>query len=223
MSHETPTIEAEKRERTGSRYAQRLRSAGRLPAVIYGHGEDPVAISVDEKEVLKHLHHGSHVMNVKLGGDEETCLVKDLQFGWLGDNVIHLDLTRVNLNEEVEVKVSITWKGEAEEAKKPGAIVNTAADLEVVCTVRNIPDEIIADLGKMEGTQMTIGELDLPEGVKAVNDAETPIAIIEYAAEIEETGEEADVLADEAAEPEVITEAKADDEGEDEKAEAPAE
>ena len=103
MTHETPTISAEKRERLGSRYAQRLRKSGRLPAVIYGHGSDPVSVSVDEKTTLAHLHHGRHVLNVEIDGeDAETCLVKDLQFGWLGDDLIHVDLTRVNLDQEVD-------------------------------------------------------------------------------------------------------------------------
>ena len=58
-------------------------------------------MSVNEKEILTHLHHGAHVFNVEIeGSNAETCLVKDLQFGYLGDNVIHVDLTRVNLDEE---------------------------------------------------------------------------------------------------------------------------
>jgi len=207
MSHETPTIEATIRDRTGTRYAQRLRKSGRLPGVIYGHKANPVAISCDAKEVLTHLHHGAHVMEVKLdNGTNETCLVKDLQFGYLGDNVIHVDFARVNLDEEVHVKVHIEWIGTPANAKAAGTVVNTATELEVLCAVKNIPHELKFDLSKMEGTSMTIAELTLPEGVRAYNDDETVVAQIEFVGEIA-TGEEAAVDVD-SAEPEVISETK---------------
>ena len=70
MSNDTPTITAQPREHTGTRFSRRLRESGRLPAVIYGHKTDPVSISVDEKEVLTHLRHGSHVINVEVEGGQ---------------------------------------------------------------------------------------------------------------------------------------------------------
>ena len=98
MKHKAPTIEAKAREKVGSVYARRLRKAGRLPAVIYGHKKAPVPITIDEDEILSHLRHGTHVLTVDVeGARPETCLVKDLQFGYLGDNVIHVDFARVDL------------------------------------------------------------------------------------------------------------------------------
>jgi large subunit ribosomal protein L25 len=218
MSHETPTIKAQMRDRIGSRYAQRLRKAGRLPAVIYGHKQDPVHVSVEEKEILIHLHHGVHVMNMEVeGGEKQTCLVKAIQFGYLGDNVIHLDLTRVDLDEEVTVNVHLHFTGEPKGAKQPGAIVSHPLnDLEVICKVSAIPDEIRVDLSEMEQS-ITVGELVLPEGVRTEVDPETTVATITYIAEEEAEGEEAEV-GEEMAEPEVITEAK--DEGDEEKSES---
>src|SRR5438046_2509812 len=98
MKQETPTIAATKRQRVGSRYSQRLRKSGQLPGVIYGHKTEPLSITIGEKETLAVLKHGAHVVNVALeGGQPETCLVKDVQYGYLGDNVIHIDFTRVDL------------------------------------------------------------------------------------------------------------------------------
>ena len=99
MSKETPTLAASTRERTGSRYARRLRAAGQLPAVLYGHGMDPISIAINEIEIIRHLTEGAHVFELDIEGRKETCLVKDLQFGWLGDNVVHIDLTKVDLDE----------------------------------------------------------------------------------------------------------------------------
>lgn len=211
MSHETPTVTAEFRDRLGTRYAQRLRKQGRLPAVIYGHGADPVAISVDEKEVITHLHHGAHVMNMEVkGGEKQTCLVKDIQFGYLGDNVIHLDLTRVDLDEEVTVNIHLHFVGEPKAAKEPGAVIgHPLTELEIICKVSEIPDEIKVDLSNLEDA-ITVGELTLPAGVRTEIDPDTPVAQITFVAEEADAGEAAEIGGDEA-EPEVISEARDED------------
>lgn len=169
MSKETPTLEATTRERTGSRYSQRLRAAGKLPAVIYGHGNEPLSIALDHGETIRHLTEGAHVLELKLDGSStgETCLVKDLQFGWLGDNVIHIDLTRVDLDEEVTVNVKINFKGTPKSANDDMILTYDMSDLEVRCKVRNIPEEVVVDLDDMEES-FTISELTMPENVVAV-------------------------------------------------------
>lgn len=216
MKHETPTISAQTRPRVGSRHSQRLRNAGRLPAIIYGHKTDPVAVSVDEKEILTILHHGAHVMMLDIeGGSTETCLVKDLQFGFLGDNVIHVDFTRVNLDEEVTVQVHLNFVGEPASATKTGAILrHDLTELEVICRVSDIPEEIRVDISEME-TSFTAGEIELPASVKSAVADDTLVAHVTFVhAEEEAVGEEAEI--DASAEPEVITESKAgdDEEGE---------
>jgi len=210
MSHETPTIKANLRERLGSRYAQRLRRDGRLPAVIYGHKTDPIAVHVDEKETLRLLHLGIHVMKVEIdGGASETCLVKDLQFGYLGDNVIHLDLTRVDLDEEVHVSVHLRFVGTPEAAKKPGTIVHhDLTELPVICRVRDIPEEIKVDLSSMRDS-LAVSEITLPDGVRTDVDPDTAIARIEIVLDTEE-GEAAEVEAG-GVEPEVIADRKDDE------------
>jgi large subunit ribosomal protein L25 len=193
MNHETPTLVASKRERLGTRYAQRLRKTGQLPAVIYGHGADPISVSVDGKKTLAHLHHGQHVFNLEIEGEgTETCLVKDLQFGFLGDNVIHLDLTRVNLDERVKILVHLDLHGELKTANDPGAIVmHDYAEIEVECAVRDIPESIRVDLEEYESS-INVGELKLPEGMVAITPADTNIIHVQIAAE------EPEELADEA-------------------------
>jgi large subunit ribosomal protein L25 len=210
MSHETPTVAARLRDRIGTRYAQRLRKEGRLPCVIYGHKADPVHVSVDEKEVLTHLHHGAHVLNINVeNGEHQTCLIKDLQFGYLGDNVVHIDLARVDLDEEVTVHVALKFVGSP---KMPaGAVLShPLSELEVICKVTDIPDEIKVDLTPM-GEVFTVADIVLPPGVRTELDPGTLVSHLSFVAETEE-GEAAEVEG--AAEPEVITEAKAEEEGE---------
>ena len=219
----TPSITATTRERTGSRYAQRLRKHGRLPAVIYGHKTDPVSISVDEKEMLTLLKHGTHVLSLNVeGGSKETCLVKELQFGYLGDNVIHVDFARVKLDQEVHVHVHLNFVGEPASARKTGAILShDLTELEVICRVNEIPDEIKVDLNLMgEATVLTVSEVQLPPGLRATTNPSTPVAHISFIHKEEAVGEEVEVTPGEE-EPEVITETKDDEkkpsEGEDQK------
>lgn len=209
MKQETPSIKATPRQQTGTRPSQQLRKDGRLPGIIYGHKRDPFAISMDEREVLTLLHHGAHLIKVDIeGGKTETCLVKDLQFGYLGDNVIHIDFTRIKLDEKVHVIVHLTFVGEPPSMKKTGAILNhDLTDLEVVCKANAIPEEIKVDLSNMQD-MLTVADIELPSGVRAAVKPETPVARIYFAREEEPEAEEVEVAAEAEKEPEVITEAK---------------
>ncbi len=209
MSKETPTLVATKRDRLGSRYAKRLRTAGQLPANLYGHGTDPVAIAVNERDVLYALKHGAHVINLKFeDGATDTVLVKDLQFGYLGDNVIHLDLARVNLDEQVTIKVHLMFVGTPEAAKRPGAIVvHDMPEIEVRCKVRDIPEEIKVDLSQM-GDVLTVGDLKLAANLEAASDPEAIVCRIQVMKEEEVVAEAA--TAEGKAEPEVLTAKKED-------------
>ena len=212
MSKNTPTLKAAPRERLGSRYAKRLRTSGKLPAVLYGHGTAPMSITLDEKETITSLKAGAHVVKLAMeGGSTETCLVKDLQFGWLGDNVIHVDLARVDLDEVVTVKVRLQFVGTPESAKKPGAVLtHDVTELEIECKVRDIPEEIRVDLGGITADVYTVSEFKLAEGLKAVTDPHAALSrVVTIAEEVE--GEAAAPTA--GAEPEVLT-AKKDKEGE---------
>jgi large subunit ribosomal protein L25 len=202
MAHETPTIAAQTRERTGTRFSKRLRQSGRLPAVIYGHGADPVAVSVNSVETLNHLKHGAHVINVEVEGKSaETCLVKDLQFGFLGDNIIHVDFTRVDLDETVTVNVHLDFHGELGNIKEVGAVlVQDLTEIEVSCAVRDIPESIRVSLDGHE-MSVAISEIEFPKGVTPIASLETSVVHITIQAEeVEEPVEgEATALDDAAA------------------------
>jgi large subunit ribosomal protein L25 len=186
MSKETPTLAASTRERTGSRYARRLRAAGQLPAVLYGHGMDPISIAINEIEIIRHLTEGAHVFELDIEGRKETCLVKDLQFGWLGDNVVHIDLTKVDLDEMVTVNVKLIFKGTPKGASQAGAVLTQdLTELEVSCKVRDIPEEVIVQMDEMEES-FNVGELELPSEIKAVAPPETVVCHIVFKAEEEE-------------------------------------
>lgn len=203
----TPTVQARKRDRLGSRYARRLRAGGELPAVIYGHQQDPLAVSVNGKELITHLTHGQRVFNVAVeGGGAETCLVNELQFDFLGNNVIHVDMTRIDLTEEVSIHVTIKLSGKPVGLKTEGAILRLVKDsVGIKCLAADVPSEaIVVDVSALEaGDFLTAGQIQLPAGLALDEDADEVIAMVSVVAEEAEAPAEV-----EGAEPEIIGEKK---------------
>ena len=222
MAQKAPVLKVELRDRLGTRYARRLRKNGRLPATIYSKGTDPLSVSVDEKEVTSYLYGGNHLMELDNGdGNPATVLVKDLQFGFLGDNLIHVDFTRVDLNQVVTITMRLEISGQPKNASETGAVLEVPRpEIEIECMVKDIPESIKVDLSTVEDV-FTIGDLELPEGVRAILDPERHIAHVTFIQEeIEETtdgilGEEGDGDAS----PEVISDSSAEETKDDTSAE----
>ncbi len=213
MSDGTPTLTAETRERTGSRYSKRLRDAGKLPAIVYGHGETPVAIALDHKEALSHFAKGEKVFSLSVGGKAQNVLLKDLGYDYLGNNIVHADFARVDLDERVDVRAHLHFVGNAKGLKKAGAILmKPITELELNCTVANLPDEIEVDISDLDvGDAIHAGEIKLPKStMKLLNEPDAVVVQIVVQAEEEAEGEGAEV-SDDAAQPAVIGEKKDDE------------
>ncbi len=216
MAQKAPTLKVELRDKLGTTYARRLRKNGRLPATIYSKGTEPVSVSVDEKEAVAYLRDGNHIMELDNGdGSPATVLVKDLQFGYLGDNLIHLDFARVDLKQVVTITMSLNITGQPTNATATGAVLEIPRpEIEIECMVKDIPSSIDVDLTTVEDV-FTIGDLELPDGVKAILDPERHIAHVTF---VQEEVEEQEVAEGETMEeeteqesPEVISEATSED------------
>lgn len=219
MHEDAPTLPARKRDRMGSRYAKRLRERGGLPAIVYGHGQDPLSVEFDAHEANIHFAKGERVFVLEMeGADNEFVLLQDLQFDHLGTDIIHADFRRVDLSERVEVHVPLEFVGNAKGLKTAGAVLtHPVTELHLECAVTNLPDTLEVDISNLGVDEMiTAGEIPLPkETMKLLTPPDTRVVSIFVKAEVElETSESTGV--DAAASPEVITEKK--DEGE-EKAE----
>lgn len=201
---EIPQLHAEPRERIGSRYAARLREEGKLPAVIYGHGQDPVSITVNAKEAWEILHGHSQLINIELSGKTESCLIKDAQWNFLGSKIIHLDLARVDLSEEVEVEVALELHGEPPALEQPGAVLNHERNaITVKCRADAIPELFTLEIADLTTeTAKTVADLEVPEGVTIVDEQETVLASIIIVQEMPDPDDETDAI--EGDEPEVI-------------------
>ncbi|BAM04794.1 50S ribosomal protein L25 [Phycisphaera mikurensis] len=167
MSTDTPTLSTETRTKLGTRYNRRLRSAGRLPAVVYGHGHDPMHVSVDTRAFHAILDHHSHLVEVNVDGKPQPCLIKDVQYDHLDRDPVHADFAIVNLDEEIEIELEIVLKGEPAGLSEDGAALSQPMNTIVVKTkANNIPESITQDVSAMNvGDQVHVGELTFPDGV----------------------------------------------------------
>ncbi|MEM6551541.1 MAG: 50S ribosomal protein L25 [Planctomycetota bacterium] len=206
---ETPTLSAEARAKTGSRYARRLRDEGKLPAVVYGHGEGPVSLTLDAKTFGELLDTHAHLINLDIDGKAEPCLIRDVQFDHLHRYPVHADFTRVNLSEKVSVDVELVFSGEPEALKQAGSVLNQEMTaLTVLCRADAIPDEIRVDISELTADHaLTVSQIALPDGVSTEVDGDQAVATIAQvkAAPEPDTEDAGD------AEPEVIEKGKADD------------
>src|SRR5580704_417679 len=105
MAVQSAQVSARPRKELGTRANRRLREAGMLPGVIYGHKEAIVPVTLTKKEVVDHLNHGAHLFYLSLDGKSEKVLVKEVQYDYLGADVIHVDFARVSLDEKVKVTI----------------------------------------------------------------------------------------------------------------------
>ena len=208
-------IKATRRDALGTRRAKRLRAAGQIPGVVYGHGQPTESITLNEHEVELAILHGDRILEIELDGHTQTAMVKQVQYDTFGHAVLHVDLARVDLDERVEVKVPIVLKGTPIGVSEgEGTLQQIAADVNIECTVRSIPDEIVVMITGMKvNDYLTRANLPLPEGAKLLDDPAAIVASVTVMAE----EEAAPVEVSEAAEPEVIgekPEAEAAEEGE---------
>jgi len=167
----TLVLKAQKREQTGTKSADKVREEGRIPAIVYGHKQEPTAISLDGHSFVESLHHGHRLFNVQLGRKKETMLVKDLQYDHLGRNIIHVDLMRVDVTETVKVAIPIEVKGIAKGTHAGGIIVEHLDRLEVECMVTDIPQTLVVSVKDLDvGDSLHARDIELPEGVRLLSD-----------------------------------------------------
>lgn len=203
-------LKAEKREHTGSKPAARLRERGRIPAILYGHKQEPEAISLDAHDFTAGLHRGHRLMDVQIGRKSQKVLIKDLQYDYLGKDIIHADLMRVDVTETVRVMVPIQLKGIAKGTHDGGVITEHIDHLEIECQAASIPETIVISVKDVEvGDTLHASDIELTEGIKLVSDPEMLLvtcSLVAAAKAAEEVEEEAPVA------PEVIGEAKEEEE-----------
>lgn len=204
-------LNCEKRDFTGTLRNRRLRDSGKTPAILYGRG-DNISLSIMTKDISSAVRHGSRIVELK-GECNESALIKEVQWDAFGIDVLHVDLTRIDASEAVELTLKVELVGVAPGTKTGGMVKHLLHRVNVSCPASAVPEKLELKINDLElnGT-LNAGEIPLPEGATLVTDAEE---IVVQCVEASTTDEEPEADADAPAEPEVIGR-KSDDEEENE-------
>ncbi len=205
-------LNVELRENTGKGVARTLRRGGNIPAVMYGLGA-PTALTINRKELVKIINAGvggNTLITVNFAGQQRMAVLRDYQVDPISTELMHADLLEVSMEKVIHVTIPVMMVGNTPEGVKEGGILQSMArEIEVECLPGNIPEHIDVDASALViGSSIHVGDLKLPEGVKARTEAET--VIVTLVAPISEAkldemlaGEKGEVK-----EPEVLTKAK---------------
>jgi large subunit ribosomal protein L25 len=204
-------LNVEPRTQFGKRNNRRLHRAGKLPAVLYGHGKEVVSLTLGADQLEAVVRHGAKVVDLE-GAATGKALLQDVQWDTFFHQVLHVDLLRVQAGETVTVDVPIELKGEAPGVNDGGIIEHLIHSVEIDVPLDVVPEKLHIRIGSLQvGGELCIKDIsDLPPG--ATVNAEPDDVVVHClmpVAEAEETAEEGS-----GAEPEIIAKGKEKEEGE---------
>ena len=212
------TLSAESRTERGKGVARKLRAAGRVPGVVYGHGREPQSLSLvarDLDKLLSGIAAGSTVIELTLGKATTKTLIREIQRHPFKKQILHIDFMELVAGEKVIVDIPLVFVGIPEGVRLSGALLEQIVhSIEVNVDPSSIPNHIDVDVSHLAmGHSLHVRDLVLPEGLEVLTDEDTTIcAVIAPRAVVEEKAEGEVDAAAAAGEPELIRKAKEDDE-----------
>lgn len=180
---ETQVIEIEKRTLCGKANARKLRKSGKIPGILYGHKEEPVLMSLDPHALRLSLQHAGVGRNTlfKLSGvgREVVAMIKDLQKDPIRGTFLHIDFIEVREGDSVIVDIPMVYHGRPAGVVAGGVLQSTQRSLRVSSSPLSIPKSVEIDISNMQiGDVITIGDLTLPDGVKAIFEDKFKVAMV---------------------------------------------
>lgn len=202
-------LKVELREITGKRRNKRMRNnEGKVPAILYGHGAENIMLSVPAKELGMIIRRGNRVIKLT-GAVNEQVLIKEIQWNTWGVSVYHVDFTRVNANEKVNVIVPLKLHGDCPGAQAGGVVTQNIHEIHIECPAIEIPEFIQVKVDDLQlNGHITVGQIVMPKDVRALIDADE---IVVHCAQPKVEAEAGAEAAEGAAEPEVIGRKKEDE------------
>jgi len=181
------TIEVQKRDVIGSWKVRKLRAQGLVPAILYGHGEANVCLSLKIETVLSLVRHGSKLVSLT-GAITDTALLRDVQWDSMGSEIVHLDFARVSQTELVEVSLPVHLHGEAPGAVGTGKLRFLTHEVTIRCPAASIPEFLTVDISHLLlGKSIHVNEMTLPAGASAVTPG--PVVIVQVVTQAGEAAE----------------------------------
>jgi large subunit ribosomal protein L25 len=174
------TLVAQSRTAAGSAAARRLRAQDQIPGVLYGHGMQPLSLSVGRRDLRVALSGAAGfntVLSLELEGKTYPAVIKDVQRHPVKRTVHHIDFVQINMSEVLTFHVPLHLEGEAKAVLAQGGLVDPAVDtIEVECTPDKLPPQFVVDVSDLQpGDVIRLAALAMPDGVKATGDPEMAI------------------------------------------------
>lgn len=203
-------INASVRTETGKGAARKIRQAGEIPAVIYGHGRDPQSLSMNARETertLKGIATSSTVIELSIDGKVARTLIREIQRHPFKRHILHIDFQELVAGETVSVKCPIVYVGTSEGVRLEGGILDQIMhELHIEVDPSNIPNHIDVDISGIKlGKSLHVSDLKLPAGITVLDDPTATVCVVS-APKVQ-----VDPAAEGAAEPELIRKVKPDD------------
>ncbi|NNG28247.1 MAG: 50S ribosomal protein L25 [Ignavibacteriaceae bacterium] len=221
---ETVTLEANERKDTNKATRNRLRREGRVPGVFYSRHLDPIPVDVLEKTIHPMVFTAkTHLISLKIEGQEELeCIIKDIQFDPVTDEILHFDLLGLTRGEKIQLEIPVQLLGSSIGVREGGLLQHLMHKVEVECLPKHIPEHIQIDISELAiGDSVLISDLTV-ENLTLLNPADALVVAVSHQKVVEEEVEVTEELAEgeEPAEPEVIGKGKPEEEEEEEEKES---
>ncbi len=167
---------------------KRRRSEGFIPVEIYGKGVDNVHAWISARDFMNFPHGETFLVEATVGKDKRVCILKDIQFGWLGDNPIHIDLYDLSNVTEIDVEVPIEFTGKPQGVELGGTFEILMHTLTIRVKPSEMPDRITVDVSELGlGEALHVRDITVPEGLVVLDNPEETVAVVvEPEAEVEE-------------------------------------
>ena len=207
-------VVAQSRSEIGTGASRRLRRTGKVPAILYGGGKDPIPLTLEENRVRKQIENeafAAHVLTVKVGDEESQAVLKAVHRDPVSERVMHMDFQRISATSEIHMHVPLHFINEDDSpGRRAGGIVtHLLVEVEVGCLPKDLPEYIEVDMSGIDvGEAVHLSELVLPEGVHVMvlaqnPDNDQPVVSVQHPQklEVEEVAEEEDLGLEEAPAP----------------------
>ncbi|MDP9296518.1 MAG: 50S ribosomal protein L25 [Actinomycetota bacterium] len=202
-------LEADEREGTGKGVARKLRASGQVPAVLYGHGMDPVSVSVNSRELYHVLHTGAGanvLVDLHVGSKKHLVLAREIQRDHIRGELVHVDFLAIRRDEKIHVDVPISIVGESPGVKQGGVVEHHLWEISAECLPADVPESVEVDISRLEiGDSFRVEDLGALGGLTILTPVEETIlsVVTPQVLEVEEVAAEGEVAEGEVAEGEV--------------------
>ena len=216
----TANLPAQLRSTVGKGAARKLRTAGNIPAVIYGHGREPQALMIDTytlERLLEKMSYKTTVIELDVGGTSTKTLIREIQRHPFKKQILHVDFQELVAGEKVTVKVPLVFVGTPEGVRVGGGILDEVMrELEIVVDPSSIPNHIDVDVNDLTiGHSLHVSDIKVPDGVEVLDEQSATVCVVSIPkAVVEATPAEAGAEGAAPAEPELIRKTKADEDAE---------